>query len=125
MSSKLASLLCLASLASLASANRRYGPLGNNFAYQKSAEEFKAAHPSSPEVKAADPMTLWFSLHDYNHDGYLDGHELRVAITEEQSRDGKTTTLADVESAIDKALEVDLSGDGLISWAEYVDSLKS
>ncbi|KAJ3327676.1 hypothetical protein HDU76_011343 [Blyttiomyces sp. JEL0837] len=87
-----------------------------------------------------DDLYYFFSLHDYNHDGHLDGHELRVAFTEfetqiDDARGGRPDgegkyakdrlPMKELEELIDHALEEDdLDNDGMVSWAEYLQSQK-
>jgi hypothetical protein len=67
-----------------------------------------------------DDVYYWFSLHDYDHDGFLDGHELRVAW---MNSDPKKYTLEVAEDTVDKILDRDdLDNDGKISWEEYLTS---
>ncbi|KAJ3181294.1 hypothetical protein HK101_009925 [Irineochytrium annulatum] len=83
-------------------------------------------------MEESDDMFYFFSLHDYNHDAHLDGHELRNAFTEyevkmDESRNGAPDEngryakdrlkLRDVESMIENVLrEDDTDNDGMISW---------
>ncbi|KAJ3215269.1 hypothetical protein HK099_006438, partial [Clydaea vesicula] len=55
------------------------GNYGNKEKIHKQVEEnFKQTHPGQiPDEQ--DDLFYYFSLHDYNHDGHLDGHELRSA----------------------------------------------
>ncbi|KAJ3030503.1 UNVERIFIED_CONTAM: hypothetical protein HDU68_008791 [Siphonaria sp. JEL0065] len=100
-----------------ASAFRGYGDI------HKSSEQFRQAHPNVPGAAKADDMYLFFSLHDYDHNGHLDGHELRVAFTEFETKEKGFTTLADVEKLVDAALaKDDHNNDGLINWAEFLQS---
>ncbi|KAL2919734.1 hypothetical protein HK105_200649 [Polyrhizophydium stewartii] len=70
----------------------------------------------------------FFSLHDYNGDGHLDGHELRLAFQHYDREPGSPETfdpvnMDDLETMIDHALaEDDLDNDGKISWDEYLES---
>ncbi|KAJ3181111.1 hypothetical protein HDU85_003816 [Gaertneriomyces sp. JEL0708] len=84
----------------------------------------KGGSPAS----ADDDLYYFFTLHDYNHDSHLDGHELRIAFTgmgadlpipAPQDR----LKLVDVEDMVDHVLlEDDKDNDGKISWEEYLAS---
>ena len=71
---------------------------------------------------------FFFSIHDYNRDHSLDGHELRLALTGyefEHTKDQETSFVPEheVESVIDHILlEDDKNNDGKISWEEYLES---
>ncbi|KAI9349268.1 hypothetical protein DFJ73DRAFT_760640 [Zopfochytrium polystomum] len=91
-----------------------------------------------PDPSSEDDQYYYFTLHDYNNDEHLDGHELRVVFSDmealtDQGRSGRPDmngklakdrlTLEKVEELIDSVLEEDdLDNDGAISWAEYVAS---
>ncbi|KAJ3076019.1 hypothetical protein HDU98_005968 [Podochytrium sp. JEL0797] len=116
------SLLLLSLCTALTSASRGAsgyrGPYGDVHA---SSEQFRKAHPNT--AAKADDIFLFFSLHDYDHNSHLDGHELRVAFAEFETKEKGVSTLAEVEKLVDAALEKDdHNGDGLISWTEYLQS---
>lgn len=74
------------------------------------------------ETKEND-VYYWFSLHDNNHDGHLDGHELRAAW---MSSNPTKYTLPVADELVDKILlNDDLDNDGKISWEEYLTSQKA
>eukprot|EP00842_Homolaphlyctis_polyrhiza_P005437 jgi/Hompol1/5895/HPOL_000331-RA len=70
----------------------------------------------------------FFSVHDYNSDGFLDGHELRLAFQGYElhwygEEAANKLDFQDIEKMIDHALdEDDTNNDGRISWAEYLES---
>lgn len=94
-------------------------------------QEFQKKHSKEDKIGEFDASELyktdkeddvfyWFSLHDHNHDGHLDGHELRQAW---MASDPTIYTLAKAEDVVDKILEQDdLDNDGRISWEEYLSS---
>ena len=75
-------------------------------------EYFDEAHINQTEE---DDSYYFFALHDLNHDEYLDGHELRVAFTEENFDPElgeheplrHHATLKEAEEMIDHVLEED------------------
>ncbi|KAJ3413684.1 hypothetical protein HDV05_007672 [Chytridiales sp. JEL 0842] len=112
---------------------------GDSFRQQVNNLRQEGQNAEIPVPKPDDDMYYFFSLHDYNHDAHLDGHELRVAFTEfenklDETRGGPDASgklakdrlkLPDVEKLIDHALEEDdYDNDGMISWAEYLQSQK-
>ncbi|TPX47383.1 hypothetical protein SeMB42_g03343 [Synchytrium endobioticum] len=86
--------------------------------------EEAAKHAGQPPPQKGDEVYFFFGISDLNHDGHLDGHELRVAFVKELDPEARPrTTLHDLEQMIDHVLhEDDRDGDGLISWAEYLES---
>ena len=70
------------------------------------------------EEDEQDDRYYWFSLHDYNNDEHLDGHELRHAwMASNPEKYSKEV----VEPMVDKIIERDdTDNDGRISWAEYL-----
>ncbi|KAI8368016.1 hypothetical protein EDC96DRAFT_506062 [Choanephora cucurbitarum] len=81
----------------------------------------------SLELSEDDTIFYLFVIHDLNGDGFLDGHELRVAMSDFDHEDNKNTefelSLEEVTEMIDHVLaEDDTNGDGLISWSEYLES---
>ncbi|CAG8766156.1 29656_t:CDS:2 [Gigaspora margarita] len=78
-------------------------------------------HPPD-EISDEDELYYLFSIHDINHDGYLDGHELRGAFAEEfDESDRNGLKLEEIIEMIDHALlEDDMDNDGKISWEEYL-----
>ena len=70
----------------------------------------------------------FFSIHDYNRDHSLDGHELRLALSgyEFEHTKGHESSFvpeAELEEVIDHVLsEDDKDNDGKISWEEYLES---
>lgn len=55
-----------------------------------------------------DELYFIFTLHDADKNGYLDGHELRVALTDfEDDTDQTLMSLEDVADMIDHVLEED------------------
>ncbi|TPX35319.1 hypothetical protein SmJEL517_g02198 [Synchytrium microbalum] len=71
-----------------------------------------------------DDLYLFFGIADLNHDGYLDGHELRVAFVREMEPAARERVqLPELEEMIDHVIEEDdKDGDALISWQEYLES---
>lgn len=70
---------------------------------------------------------IFFSIHDYNKDGHLDGNELLLAFNGYEFVDGversDSVPLDDLEGMVDHALhEDDKDNDGRISWAEFLES---
>jgi hypothetical protein len=93
--------------------------------FHKSAETYKKE--SGNAVDPDKELFYFFSLHDYNRDHHLDGHELSLAYMgyefykEEQIHD--VIRKEDMEFMIDHALmEDDKDNDGKISWSEYLES---
>ena len=72
----------------------------------KAAEHFKEETHASTSKE--DDTYVFFSLHDYNQDGHLDGHELRNAFLGVEFNEDKDVVvdipLADLESYIDHTL---------------------
>jgi hypothetical protein len=61
-----------------------------------------------PEMDEKDTLFYVFTLHDYNKDGFLDGHELRAAFTDIDSEDPSTiVSLDEVTEMVDHVLEED------------------
>lgn len=73
-----------------------------------------------------DEVFLFFSLHDFNKDHHLDGHELRAALTDYSNPNESQRFVSDIkelDAMIDNVLkDDDLDGDGKISWEEYLRS---
>ncbi|KAI8916296.1 hypothetical protein EDD86DRAFT_185324 [Gorgonomyces haynaldii] len=98
----------------------------NNYGnYQKFAEQFRKHQKI--DAKATEDVFYFFTLHDYNHDGFLDGHELRNAfIGFEYNADKDQVVdipIKDLEEFIDHTLaEDDKDNNGKISWEEYLES---
>jgi hypothetical protein len=77
--------------------------------------------------KENEDVFYFFTLHDYNKDHHLDGHELALAFMgyefykeEEVKEDIRRE---DLEFMVDHALlEDDKDNDGKISWVEYLES---
>lgn len=62
----------------------------------------------------------FFSLHDTNADGHLDGHEMRVALLDSHGHQREQKSLEQVENRVDAILaKDDRNGDGRISFAEF------
>ncbi|RUP51646.1 hypothetical protein BC936DRAFT_146780 [Jimgerdemannia flammicorona] len=79
--------------------------------------------PPKPPTTEKEELYFIFTLHDYNKDGYLDGHELRSAFTDFEGKDTPTMSLEEVVDMVDHVLEEDdKDGDGRISWEEYMAS---
>ena len=85
--------------------------------------------PSDPEGKKSDEDDIFyfFSLHDYNRDHKLDGHELALAFQGFEFYNGtefeESMNLVELEEMIDHALhEDDINNDGMIDWPEYLAS---
>lgn len=73
-------------------------------------------------VDEDEDLLYYFMLHDFDKDGFLDGHEMRVAFGD---YDASIKNLGDVEKVVDETLEEDdVDGDGKISWEEYLASIK-
>ncbi|KAI8376991.1 hypothetical protein BD560DRAFT_391353 [Blakeslea trispora] len=92
-------------------------------------EHLKALGKGGEDIDLTEEDTLYylFLIHDLNGDGFLDGHELRVAMSDFDHQDNKGTefdlSLEEVTRMIDHVLgEDDKNGDGLISWSEYLES---
>ncbi|KAI9105408.1 hypothetical protein DFS34DRAFT_8018 [Phlyctochytrium arcticum] len=80
-----------------------------------------------PTLKNQEEEDLYyfFTLHDFDRDSHLDGHELRTAFTGigEIPKKEHQLTKKDIEEMIDHALlEDDTDGDGKVSWEEYLTS---
>jgi Ca2+-binding EF-hand superfamily protein len=61
-----------------------------------------------PEMDEKDTLFYLFSLHDYNKDGFLDGHELRAAFTDFDGEDPSAiVSLDEVTEMVDHVLEED------------------
>ena len=102
-----------------------YGDVHKARAYLKS--KFKSDNEQI-ELNDKKDHFYFFSIHDYNRDHCLDGHELRLALTGyefEHTKDQESSFVPDdeVESVIDHVLlEDDKNNDGKISWEEYLES---
>ena len=97
------------------------GEKSNYINVQKSSKQFKEQlqHQGydAPSDKLSSDKDLpldkdsfyFFSMHDYNKDGHLDGHELMLAFNGYHFAEGTENTdkipLADLESMVDHALE--------------------
>ncbi|KAI8922935.1 hypothetical protein BC831DRAFT_473603 [Entophlyctis helioformis] len=110
-----------------------YGEDINYGDFHKSAKHFRerlqnAGYGTALDGEHDEDLFYFFSLHDYNNDGHLDGHELRLAFQGYEWNQGietvdTTVDQADLETMIDHALaEDDVNNDGMISWAEYLES---
>jgi hypothetical protein len=82
-----------------------------------------------PKDDNIDDIYYFFSTHDYNEDGHLDGHELALSIIGYEFNKGEETltelSLPEMEVLINHTLEEDdKDNDGKISWAEYLESQK-
>ncbi|CAG8633679.1 740_t:CDS:1, partial [Acaulospora colombiana] len=61
--------------------------------------------PHPEEMTEDDELYYLFSIHDANHDGYLDGNELRDAFTDYDEGTGKPyVSLEEVTEMIDHVL---------------------
>lgn len=107
-----------------AEADSNYGDVRKNTqAHQKLTHADVADEPED------DDVFYFFSLHDYDKDGKLDGHELGLAFQGYEFYNGTTfeesLDTKDLEFMIDHALhEDDSDNDGKISWEEYLESQK-
>jgi len=75
------------------------------------------------ELTDDDELYYLFSIHDVNHDGYLDGHELREAFIGDDIFENleQPLKLDEIIGMIDHVLlEDDMNNDGKISWEEYL-----
>ncbi|KAI9208268.1 uncharacterized protein BJ171DRAFT_490844 [Polychytrium aggregatum] len=79
---------------------------------------------SSSETLNDNDIYYYFALHDQNHDGFLDGHEIRNALTTFGPAQGSDRKSIDqIEREVDEALaQADTNNDGLVSWDEYLGS---
>ncbi|KAJ3137346.1 hypothetical protein HDU90_002133 [Geranomyces variabilis] len=106
----------------------------SNYKNWHQAAQYARAH-APPPVPDTDPPTFkdsaeedlyyFFSLHDFNKDHHLDGHELWNAFSSagEMPPKDQRLTVADLEEYVDHALkDDDIDNDGLISWEEYLAS---
>ncbi|CAG8617237.1 9982_t:CDS:2 [Dentiscutata erythropus] len=84
-------------------------------------------HPPD-EISDDDELYYLFSIHDTNQDGYLDGHELRGAFTDEFDNESDKDALLKIDEIVEMIdhalLEDDMDNDGRISWEEYLLSQK-
>ncbi|KAI9206286.1 uncharacterized protein BJ171DRAFT_497178 [Polychytrium aggregatum] len=99
----------------------------NQFSEQsKTHADFLAAQKTGSYAKfdAKDDIYYYFALHDQNHDGHLDGHEIRNALTTfREVAEGDKRSLNQIERDVDELLsKTDLNNDGLVSWEEYLAS---
>ncbi|KAL1923785.1 uncharacterized protein VTP21DRAFT_8765 [Calcarisporiella thermophila] len=75
------------------------------------------------EMDENDVLYYLFTLHDYNKDNHLDGHELRHVLTDVEEGDNPLPPLSEIDKTVDHVLlEDDIDGDGKISWEEYLAS---
>ncbi|KAJ3271021.1 hypothetical protein HDV01_007102 [Terramyces sp. JEL0728] len=92
---------------------------------KKSSAQFKKATGDENADDNESPF-YFFSLHDYNKDGHLDGHELALAFQGYGVYDEPLTEeipVADLEYMIEHTLsEDDINSDGKISWEEFLES---
>ncbi|CAM0141984.1 hypothetical protein VKS41_004313 [Umbelopsis sp. WA50703] len=113
--------------------SHRYQMPHSNYGDEKKNQEHIKEHLKDLPVDKAnmdnldekDTLFYLFSMHDYNKDGFLDGHELRAAFTDfDHDEDvSELISLDEVTEMVDHVLEEDdLNGDGLISWEEYLES---
>jgi Ca2+-binding EF-hand superfamily protein len=73
--------------------------------------------PDVEKVSAEEENNLWFSLHDLDGDGYLDGNEVLGAVYENES---KAYALKEAVDYVDLILSNDdKNGDGKISYDEF------
>ena len=108
-----------------------YDPEKSNYGDVSSATQrfFKETNTTASDEPNQDIM-YFFSLHDYNKDHHLDGHELALAFMgyefyHEKEEIPKEISQVDMEFMIDHALlEDDKDNDGKISWIEYLESQK-
>jgi len=71
---------------------------------------------SDAVVKPEDEEFYFFTLHDLNSDGFLDGHELRSLFLEDHSG----ISVENAEELADEMLtSQDLDGDGQLNMAEF------
>ncbi|OBZ87805.1 Multiple coagulation factor deficiency protein 2 [Choanephora cucurbitarum] len=85
-------------------------------------EHLKTLNKDNLELSEEDAIYYLFVIHDLNGDGFLDGHELRVAMSDFDHEE-LDLSLKEVTEMIDHVLEEDdINGDGLISWSEYLES---
>jgi hypothetical protein len=98
---------------------------------KNTAAEFQAKAGITGAKDLEDDIYYFFTLHDYNRDHFLDGHELGLAYLgyeffEEAKGDDKglfSIELPELEKMIEHTLkEDDKDNDGRISWQEYLES---
>ncbi|KAJ3296732.1 hypothetical protein HK104_001293 [Borealophlyctis nickersoniae] len=137
----LLSLVCISAADAPIKYNKEhsnYGDFHNAAKHARAQAHVNQQQPGQASQKTEDPtddLYWFFSLHDKNVDGYLDGHELRSAFVDaegdgsDMDGDGKIEepakhlTLSELETMVDHVLgEDDLDGDGKISWWEYLQS---
>ncbi|KAH6568659.1 hypothetical protein BASA50_008015 [Batrachochytrium salamandrivorans] len=120
---------------SIANLSEKYGestnygdvsPSAAHFSERLRAAGYGQDIPTESSTHNQD-VIYFFSIHDYNYDGKLDGHELRLAFQGFERDTGKESVpkidMADLETMIDHALiEDDTDNDGMISWEEYLES---
>jgi len=69
----------------------------------------------------SDEEYYYYTLHDVNEDGYLDGHELYHAFADDYAEEGNVIAHDTLVEWVDHVLEEDdQEQDGRISWAEYL-----
>ncbi|CAG8765818.1 16179_t:CDS:2, partial [Funneliformis caledonium] len=71
-----------------------------------------------------DDLYYLFTIHDVNNDGFLDGHELREAFTDNiigSNDEQPPLKLEEIIEMIDHVLlEDDMDNDGKVGWEEYL-----
>ncbi len=106
---------------SLTASEPRYG--NKSFMHKAITQAFTEYGVTKKDVSDEDDLLYFFTVHDYDQDGLLDGHELRVAFGDHN--DERRMSLDEVERVIDGTLsEDDVDNDGKISWEEYLASIK-
>ncbi|KAI8983607.1 hypothetical protein BDB01DRAFT_791426 [Pilobolus umbonatus] len=103
-----------------------YGTHNNKEHIQEHLKSLQTDEDTPSTLSDEDMVYYMFLTHDTNGDGHLDGHELRHAFTDFGDDHVDSTqflSLDEVTDMVDHVLqEDDLNGDGLISWAEYLES---
>ncbi|KAL7751950.1 hypothetical protein RI367_002474 [Sorochytrium milnesiophthora] len=96
--------------------------LNSNYITDKAKKEInEQLDKNNIEHAEKDEDYYWFTLHDYNKDQHLDGHELRAAFSD-YSMENKLS-LKEAEKNVDHIFEEDdLDNNGKISWPEYAES---
>ncbi|CAG8729371.1 3598_t:CDS:2, partial [Racocetra fulgida] len=85
--------------------------------------------PHPEEISDEDELYYLFSIHDTNQDGYLDGHELRGAFTDDHEDSDNTNVLKmeEIVEMIDHALLEDdmnneFNGDLKLLFVNFLDA---